>query len=239
MLTTRASCQICNSRVTHAPGMPGMFSPPTRVSDPAMHHGTCVTHVPWCMPGSLTSGFIWSRWRKKTTFPAFAVHVQPKFYISGKRPMWVMPGPHLYACIGTTAIGWFTLCWKDSPPETGAVERSSSQLTQLNRIVTIVVISTFYMDANSFYYLLLIYYSVGKTAFIYIYILPSETNGITLVIWFLIEGFQKKYVSKNFVIIQNLTEMTIKNISFQLHYCTIHLTDNISSDVRYSTGCTH
>ena len=26
------------------------------VSDPGMHHGTCVTHVPWCMPGSLTCG---------------------------------------------------------------------------------------------------------------------------------------------------------------------------------------
>ena len=26
------------------------------VSDPGMHHGTCVTHVPWCMPGSLTRG---------------------------------------------------------------------------------------------------------------------------------------------------------------------------------------
>ena len=23
------------------------------VSDPGMHHGTCVTHVPWCMSGSL------------------------------------------------------------------------------------------------------------------------------------------------------------------------------------------
>ena len=23
-------------------------------SDPGMHHGTCVTHVPWCMSGSLT-----------------------------------------------------------------------------------------------------------------------------------------------------------------------------------------
>ena len=22
-------------------------------NDPDMHHGTCVTHVPWCMPGSL------------------------------------------------------------------------------------------------------------------------------------------------------------------------------------------
>ena len=26
------------------------------VNDPGMHHGTCVTHVPWCMSGSLTSG---------------------------------------------------------------------------------------------------------------------------------------------------------------------------------------
>ena len=26
------------------------------VSDPGMHHGTCVTHVPWCMPGSPTRG---------------------------------------------------------------------------------------------------------------------------------------------------------------------------------------
>ena len=26
------------------------------VSDPGMHHGTCVTHVPWCIPGSLTCG---------------------------------------------------------------------------------------------------------------------------------------------------------------------------------------
>ena len=26
------------------------------VSDPGMHHGTCVTHLPWCMSGSLTCG---------------------------------------------------------------------------------------------------------------------------------------------------------------------------------------
>ena len=26
------------------------------VCDPGMHHGTCVTHVPWCMSGSLTCG---------------------------------------------------------------------------------------------------------------------------------------------------------------------------------------
>ena len=26
------------------------------IRDPGMHHGTCVTHVPWCMSGSLTCG---------------------------------------------------------------------------------------------------------------------------------------------------------------------------------------
>ena len=26
------------------------------VSDPGMHHGTCFTHVPWCMSGSQTRG---------------------------------------------------------------------------------------------------------------------------------------------------------------------------------------
>ena len=26
------------------------------VSDPGMHHGSCVTHVPWCMSGLLTCG---------------------------------------------------------------------------------------------------------------------------------------------------------------------------------------
>ena len=44
-------------RVAQAPGMPGTFPPPPRVSDPSMHHGTWVTHVPWCMPESVTSGF--------------------------------------------------------------------------------------------------------------------------------------------------------------------------------------
>ena len=46
-------------RIAHAPGMLGTFSPPSTsrkplVCDPGMHHGTCVTPVPWCMSGSLT-----------------------------------------------------------------------------------------------------------------------------------------------------------------------------------------
>ena len=41
---------------------PGTFSPSERDRDPDMHHGTCVTHVPWCMSGSLSGSFLWSRW---------------------------------------------------------------------------------------------------------------------------------------------------------------------------------
>ena len=41
-----------------------LFLPPL-VSNPDMRHVTCVTHVPWCMLGSLTSGFLWSQWRWK------------------------------------------------------------------------------------------------------------------------------------------------------------------------------
>ena len=71
-----ASCQIRKIAGAHAPGMPGTFSPSPRVSNPDMHHDTCVTHVPWCMPGSLTSSFLWNRrWGK--TFPAFPAHAQP------------------------------------------------------------------------------------------------------------------------------------------------------------------
>ena len=66
--------------------MPRAFSPPPRVSDPDMHHNTCVTHVPWCMPGSLTSGFLWSWWRGKYSRHSRRMH-NPQFYVSGKRPM--------------------------------------------------------------------------------------------------------------------------------------------------------
>ena len=71
-----ASFQIRKIAGAHAPGMPGTFPPSPQVSDPDMHHGTCVTHVPWCMPGLLTSGFLWNRRRGKT-FPTFPAHAQP------------------------------------------------------------------------------------------------------------------------------------------------------------------
>ena len=64
--------------------MPGTFSPTLPVRDPDKHHGTCVTHVPWS--GSLTSGFLWSRWRGKR--PRYSRRMcNPNFYVSGKRPI--------------------------------------------------------------------------------------------------------------------------------------------------------
>ena len=77
----------------HAPGMLGTFSPPPRVNNPDMHHGTCVAHVPWCLPGLLTSGFLWSRWWGKLSRYSRRMH-DPHFYISGKRPMWHAPFFH-------------------------------------------------------------------------------------------------------------------------------------------------
>ena len=68
----------------HAPGMPGTFSPPPRVSDPDMHHGPCVTHVPWCMSGSLNSGFPHSQWRGKHFRHSQRMRNIP-FFVSGNR----------------------------------------------------------------------------------------------------------------------------------------------------------
>ena len=58
--------------------MPGTFSPSLPVSDP-------VTHVPWCMPGSLNNGLFWSRWRKKCSRHSRRMR-NPQFCVSGKRP---------------------------------------------------------------------------------------------------------------------------------------------------------
>ena len=57
-----ASCQIRKIAGCACAGNAGIVSPHRRlqkkslVSDPGMHHGTCVTHVPWCMSGSFTRG---------------------------------------------------------------------------------------------------------------------------------------------------------------------------------------
>ena len=61
-------------------GNTGNIYPALRVSDPDMHHGTCVTHVPW----SLTSVFRWSRWHGNRSRHSRRMQ-NPQFYVSGKR----------------------------------------------------------------------------------------------------------------------------------------------------------
>ena len=79
-----ASCQILKTAGFACAGNAGNVLPPPGVSDPDMHHGTCVTHVPWCMPGSLTSGLLWRQWRGKLSHHSRRM-LNPKFYVSGKR----------------------------------------------------------------------------------------------------------------------------------------------------------
>ena len=93
-LSQRSHARWCNGPLTryvkllvaHVPGMPGTFSPPLRVSDPSMHHGTCVTHVPCCMPGSLSSAFLWSHWRGKRSWHSRCMG-NPQFQVSGNSPI--------------------------------------------------------------------------------------------------------------------------------------------------------
>ena len=104
-------------RVTHAPGMPGTLSPTTRVSDPDMHYGTCVTHVPRCMPGSLTTGFLWCRWRGKRSRHSRRMRNQ-QFCASGKRT------------IQTHAV-YCGRVWKQTIPVGGSQIKTVNDLTKM------------------------------------------------------------------------------------------------------------
>ena len=95
-------------QVADVPGMPGTFSPPLLVSDPDMHHGMCVTHVPWCMSGSLTRAFLWSRRRGKSCRHCRRMH-NPHFYVSDKRPIARGNRVHGFAGAGSWKI------WTKSP----------------------------------------------------------------------------------------------------------------------------
>ena len=93
-----------NLRVAHAPGT---VSPPPRVSDPDMHHGTCVTHVLWCMPGSLTSGFLWSWWRRKRSRHSRRM-CNTQVFVSGKRPTDTKWAGHASSAFGGRVKEWET-----------------------------------------------------------------------------------------------------------------------------------
>ena len=65
-----------------------------------MHHRTCVMHVSWCMPGSLTSSFLWSWWRGKCSWHSRRMR-NPQFYVYGKRPIAISNFP------GNIHEGWY------------------------------------------------------------------------------------------------------------------------------------
>ena len=81
-----ASCQIRMIAGCAFAGNAGNVSTSPQVSDPEMHHSTSATHVPWCMPESLTSGFLWSQWQGKGSRHSRCMR-NPQFYVSGKRPI--------------------------------------------------------------------------------------------------------------------------------------------------------
>ena len=56
-----------------------------------------MTHVPWCMPGFLTSGFCRSWWLRKRFRHSWRMR-KPRFYVSGKRPMPPVIMEHDHIC---------------------------------------------------------------------------------------------------------------------------------------------
>ena len=86
VLSQWASCQRSKIAGCACAGNIVTFSSPPPVSDPHMHHGTGLRPVPWCMPGSLTSGYLWNRRWGKCSRHSRRMR-NPQFYVSGKRPM--------------------------------------------------------------------------------------------------------------------------------------------------------
>ena len=70
-----------------------------------MYYGTCVTHVPRCIPGSLTSGFLWRRCLGKRSRHSRRMR-NPQFYVSGKR---LMPSRGSMLCPVTKCLNSLSL----------------------------------------------------------------------------------------------------------------------------------
>ena len=90
--------------MAHAPGLPGTFprhglQTKPLVNDPGMHRGAWVTHVPWCLSGSLTRGGGEKRSRHSRCMR------NPQFYVPGMRPM-----HRLTVCLPHVAARWLGKC---------------------------------------------------------------------------------------------------------------------------------
>ena len=60
-------------------------------------------HLLWCISGSLTGGFLWCRWWGKCSWHSRRRR-NPKFYVSGKRPMTPLWSSH-------PTVWWSLRCW--------------------------------------------------------------------------------------------------------------------------------
>ena len=56
LLPVTQDCGLCMRRECRGRFPRHRIQRKPRVSDPDMHHGTCVTHMPWCMSGLLSRG---------------------------------------------------------------------------------------------------------------------------------------------------------------------------------------
>ena len=81
---------------------------------------TCITARAWCMPGSLTSSFIWSWWRGKRSRHSRRMR-NPQFDVPGKRPMAVqlikgsgLESSEAWRCHDMKALS--TLLWEELSP---------------------------------------------------------------------------------------------------------------------------
>ena len=105
-----------------------------------MHHGTCVTHVPWCMSGSLTWGFHWSRWRGKRSRHSRRMR-NPQFYVSGKRPMQRLPILLMVRTVQCFVVFWYELI--HSCPCVTAIQGSHEFNKNWQKyIISLIVIDT-------------------------------------------------------------------------------------------------
>ena len=84
-----ASCQIRKIAGAHAPGMPGTFSPSPQVSDPDMHHGTCVTQLPGIPGACATCNFTYLVRGPYLSLPPMESRCVRSNYIYIKQGVWL------------------------------------------------------------------------------------------------------------------------------------------------------
>ena len=109
------------------------------VSDPGMHHGTCVTHMPWCMPGSLTHSV-------GKTFPAFPAHAQPAILRIWQEAHWL----HLH-------MMWYQWSQNSSSMVFKRISVDLYLMKKNNVYVVCVLIYIFFYSTRIFNFLLLVY----------------------------------------------------------------------------------